>query len=226
MKFAIIGYGKMGHAIEQLALQRGHSVACVIDADEQWAYLESKLHECDVAVEFTMPSVAARNVSRLLHLGLPTVCGTTGWQGQFDAVATLCKELDGALFTASNFSVGMNMMFLLNERLAQLMVGRTEYKADITEVHHVHKLDAPSGTALVLQQGIRDYLPEQPVPITSVREGEVPGIHTVRYACEDDTITLSHEAHSRRSLAMGAVLAAEFLVGRRGLFTMRDLLAC
>ena len=170
------------------------------------------------------PTWQSNSLPRLLSLGIPTVCGTTGWYAELDAVAQLCRDFDGTLFTASNFSLGMNIMFDLNERLADLMRGRDAYRVDITEVHHIHKLDAPSGTALVLQDAIRQRLPQQEAPIASVRQGEVPGTHTVRYQSAADTITLCHEAHSRSGLALGAVLAAEFVQGRKGIFTMRDLL--
>ena len=222
MKLAIIGYGKMGRAIEALALRRGHSVACVIDKDDPWP---TPL-EADVAVEFTTPQTAADNLLWCLATGLPVVCGTTGWYGRYDEVAADCRRRGGALLTATNFSIGMNIMFALNERLATLMRGRGDYRVGITETHHIHKLDAPSGTAITLQQQITasGARATADVPITSIREGEVPGTHTVVYDSAIDTLTLTHEAHSREGLAQGALLAAEWLVGRQGVFTMKDML--
>ena len=223
MKIALIGYGKMGHAIEEQALLRGHSVACAIDVGDTWpATLEA-----DVAIEFSTPATAVENIRRCWHLGMPVVCGTTGWNAQYEAVKAECLAGGHALFTASNFSIGMNIMFALNERLAELMRGREEYKVSISETHHIHKLDAPSGTAITLQQQIVAVggRRAEMVPIASYREGEVPGTHTVVYDSEIDTLTLTHEAHSRKGLALGALLAAEWLVkATAGVYTMKDLL--
>ncbi|MBR4739517.1 MAG: 4-hydroxy-tetrahydrodipicolinate reductase [Bacteroidales bacterium] len=223
MRLAIIGYGKMGHAIEEQALTRGHSVACTIDAGDPWP----AVIDADVAVEFTTPATAVENLRRCFALGLPVVCGTTGWNAQYEAVKAECLAGGHSLFTASNFSIGMNIMFALNERLAELMRGRDEYRVSISETHHIHKLDAPSGTALSLQRQIVEggARSVEGVPIASFRIGEVPGTHTVVYDSEIDTLTLTHEAHSRKGLALGALLAAEWLVGKKGVFTMKDLLA-
>ena len=222
MRLAIIGYGKMGHAIEEQALTRGHSVACTIDAGDPWP----AAIDADVAVEFTTPATAVENLRRCFALGLPVVCGTTGWNAQYEAVKAECLAGGHSLFTASNFSIGMNIMFALNERLAELMRGRDEYRVSISETHHIHKLDAPSGTALSLQRQIVEggARSEEGVPIASFRIGEVPGTHTVVYDSEIDTLTLTHEAHSRKGLALGALLAAEWLVGKKGVFTMKELL--
>ncbi|MCR5444788.1 MAG: 4-hydroxy-tetrahydrodipicolinate reductase [Bacteroidales bacterium] len=222
MKIALIGYGKMGHAIEAYALQHGHSVACTIDKGDPWP----ERLEADVAVEFTTPQTAVENIKRCLTLGVPVVCGTTGWYDRFEEVRDLCRQTGGHMLTATNFSLGMNMMFALNEHLARLMKN-SSYKVSITETHHVHKLDAPSGTAITLQQQIVEQgnRTVKEVPITSYREGEVPGTHTVVYDSEIDTITLTHEAHSRQGLAQGAVVAAEWLVKAvPGVYTMKDLL--
>lgn len=220
MDIALIGYGKMGHAIGALAAARGHKVVLTIDKDDPWPATIA----ADVAIEFSTPATAVDNIKRCLSLGLPTVSGTTGWNARYDEVAACCREADGALFTSSNFSIGMNIMFALNEKLAQLMKGHPEYTASIDETHHIHKLDAPSGTAITLRDQITPYIAQE-VPITSHRIGEVPGTHIVTYASRIDTITLTHEAHSREGLAQGALLAAEWLVGRKGCFTMKDLLA-
>ena len=222
MKLAIIGYGKMGHAIEELAQQRGHSVACTVDVGGRWPVAG----EADVAIEFSTPATAVDNIRHCWQLGLPVVCGTTGWNAQYETVKAECLAGGHTLFTASNFSIGMNIMFALNERLAELMRGRDDYQVSIAETHHIHKLDAPSGTALSLQRQImeRGKRKEEKVPIESYRVGEVPGTHTVVYDSEIDTLTLTHEAHSRKGLALGALLAAEWVVGKQGVFTMKDML--
>ena len=222
MKLAIIGYGKMGHAIEELAQQRGHSVACTVDVGGRWPVAG----EADVAIEFSTPATAVDNIRHCWQLGLPVVCGTTGWNTQYEALKAECLAGGHTLFTASNFSIGMNIMFALNERLAELMRGRDDYQVSIAETHHIHKLDAPSGTALSLQRQIEEKgkRKEDDVPIESFREGEVPGTHTVVYDSDIDTLTLTHEAHSRKGLALGALLAAEWVVGKQGVFTMKDML--
>ena len=223
MKIAIIGYGKMGHAVEAYALERGHAVVCRLDKDDPWP----AVLEADVAVEFTAPSTAADNLLRCLERGLPVVCGTTGWYDRYDEVTAACRRRSGKMLTATNFSLGMNIMFALNERLATLMQGRG-YSVSISETHHVHKLDAPSGTAITLQEQIAECgrREKEDIPITSHRVGEVPGIHTVVYDSPIDTLTLTHEAHSRAGLAQGAVLAAEWLAqARPGVYTMKDVLA-
>ena len=220
MDIALIGYGKMGHALEAMAPERGHRIVCTIDTDEEWTSKLPQLQQADVAIEFTMPSIAASNLQKCMEMGVPVVCGTTGWYDAYDEIVALCRQKGGALFTATNFSIGMNIMFALNERLDQLMAAHPEYKASISETHHIHKLDAPSGTAVTLRQQIH----RDDVPIESIREGEVPGTHTVRYDSEIDTISLTHEAHSRRGLALGALLAAEYLNGKKGIFGMKDLL--
>jgi len=222
MKIALIGYGKMGHAIEVLALRRGHTVACTIDAADVWP----ERMDADVAIEFSTPATAVENIRRCWQLGLPVVCGTTGWYAQYEAMKAECLAGGHALLAATNFSIGMNIMFALNEKLAGLMRGRDDYRVSITETHHIHKLDAPSGTALSLQEQIVENgeRGKETIPIESIRIGEVPGIHTVVYDSAIDTLTLTHEAHSREGLAQGALLAAEWIVGRRGVFTMKDLL--
>lgn len=226
MKIALIGYGKMGHAIENLAAGRGHEVVCTIDNELEMSNKESLLREADVAIEFTTPATAVANIRHCLGIGVPVVCGTTGWNADYQSVANECRKCGGRLFSASNFSIGMNIMFAINERLAELMEGRNEYRVSLSEIHHIHKLDAPSGTAIVLQEAIHRHLPEQEAPIESIREGEVPGTHTVRYDSEMDTITITHEAHSRQGLALGALLAAEYLAkAAPGVYTMKDLLA-
>lgn len=223
MKIALIGYGKMGHAIEEQALRRGHSVACAIDRDDVWP----DRMDADVAIEFSTPATAVENLKRCFAMGIPVVCGTTGWYDRYEEVKSECVAAEGRLMAATNFSIGMNIMFALNERLAELMQGRDDYRVSISETHHIHKLDAPSGTALSLQRQIVDCgaRNEESVPIESLRIGEVPGTHTVVYDSEIDTITLTHEAHSRKGLAVGALMAAEWLVkAKPGVYSMKDLL--
>lgn len=222
MKIAIIGYGKMGHAIEDCALKTGHEVTCRIDLGDPWP----DIIDADVAVEFTTPKTAADNLLRCLERHLPVVCGTTGWYDRYDEVSAECRRVGGRMLTATNFNIGMNIMFALNEQLARLMSGRP-YKADIAETHHIHKLDAPSGTAITLQQQIvaNGGRTAEEVPIASYREGEVPGTHTVKYESPVDTISLTHEAHNRLGLAQGAVVAAGWLCqAPSGVYTMRDVL--
>ena len=223
MKIALLGYGKMGKAVEALALERGHSVGVTIDNEDDWMGKIESLRECDVAVEFSTPATVVGNIMRCFDMGMPVIVGTTGWYDQLESVVHDCQQREQALFVASNFSIGMNIMFELNRRLAQLMDGREEYAASITETHHVHKLDAPSGTAISLANDMKEEL-GRTVPITSIREGEVPGIHEVVYDSDIDTLTLRHSAKSRKGLALGAVLAAEFLEGKKGYYTMRDML--
>ena len=213
----------MGHAIEALAAGRGHAVTLRLDKDDPWpATLEA-----DVAIEFTTPATAVGNMLRCLEKGIPVVCGTTGWYADYERVVAECKARNGRLFTATNFSIGMNIMFALNERLAALMAGRDDYSVAIAETHHIHKLDAPSGTAITLQEQIVEHGKRkvESIPIASFREGEVPGTHTVTYDSEIDTLTLTHEAHSRKGLALGALLAAEFLAkAQPGVYTMKDII--
>ena len=223
MRIALIGYGKMGHAIEALAAERGHVVTVKIDKDDSWP----EKMDADVAIEFTTPATAVENLLHCVEVGLPVVCGTTGWYADYERVVEECKTHNGRLFTATNFSIGMNIMFELNRRLAELMRGRDDYSVSISETHHIHKLDAPSGTAITLQEQIVENGKREMenIPIASFREGEVPGTHTVTYDSEIDTLTLTHEAHSRKGLALGALLAAEFLAkAQTGVYTMKDIL--
>lgn len=237
MKAAIIGYGKMGREIEKILAERGHETVLVIDA-ENTADLDARhLAEVDVALEFTTPTTAYDNIRTCIACGTPVVSGTTGWVTRLPELEALCREKGGALFYASNFCLGVNLLFKLNRQLA-VMIDRigSGYEVAIEEVHHVHKKDAPSGTAITLAEGIMANLhtktgwvndapatPEQ-IEIHSIREGETPGIHTVGYESEDDRIELRHTIKNRRTLALGAVVAAEFLRNKRGVFTMDDLL--
>lgn len=239
MKIALLGYGKMGKEVETVAVERGHEIGATIDDNDDWMAKIDDCRECDIAIDFSTPDTAVSNIMRCFDLDIPIVVGTTGWYEQLDSVVHDCQEREQALFVASNFSIGMNIMFDLNRRLAQLMNGYEDYSVAITETHHIHKLDAPSGTAITLANAAIDELDRKSgwklkkdgsrvksdlIPITSIREGEVPGIHEVVYDSPIDTITLSHSAKNRKGLALGAVLAAEFMRGRKGYYTMQDLL--
>lgn len=238
MKTAIIGYGKMGREIERILRQRGHEVALVVDVDNAADLNAGKMRGVDVAIEFTTPATALDNIRKCLEIGVPVVCGTTAWTAHLPEVEALCRERGGAFFYASNYSVGVNIMFRLNKLLAAMMNRFEEYDVTIEEVHHTQKKDAPSGTAITLAEDMVAALDrksrwtgacgEAPaadeLEIGSVRRSVVPGTHTVTYESAVDTITLSHNAKSRAGFAVGAVLAAEFLAGKKGIYTMNDLL--
>ncbi len=236
MKIALIGYGKMGKEIEQILLSRGHSVPLIIDIDNRADLCAEKMQGIDVAIEFTTPGTAFDNIAACLRLGVPVVAGTTGWMNRFTEAEALCRELGGGFFYASNYSVGVNLFFELNRRLAQLMNRFGEYDVTLEEVHHTQKKDAPSGTAVTLAEGILEELdrkktwicgtttvPEE-LEIAAIRRSVVPGTHTVTYESEVDQIQITHTAKSRRGLALGAVMAAEFLTGKQGIYTMSDLM--
>ena len=236
MKIALIGYGKMGKEIEKIAISRGHQIGLIIDVNNQNELTPENLKNCDVAIEFTTPHTAVNNYKVCFETGIPVVSGTTGWLEQKEEVYRLCAEKNGTFFYGSNFSIGVNLFFALNRKLAQLMSARTEYSVEMTEVHHIHKLDAPSGTAISLADDIIDILSwkkswvndqvpaENELNIKSERVGEVPGIHTIRYESEVDFIEITHSSKSRKGLAFGAVLAAEFSFGKKGILTMNDIL--
>ena len=211
MKVALIGYGKMGHMIESIALERGHKIVCIIDQNNLCDFESEAFASADVAVEFTTPQTAEQNIRRAWAAGVPVVCGTTGW----DVEAIRQEAQEAGLMWSSNYSIGVNILFALNRQLAKLMVAYPDYTPHMTEVHHIHKLDAPSGTAKTLQEAIG----EERLPIAdveSIREGEVPGIHTVVWDSEVDTISISHSAKSRKGFALGAVIAAEWMKGKTG----------
>ena len=229
MNVAIIGYGKMGHEIEKVLLERGHRVVQKIDIDNrETALTEEGMKGVDVAIEFTSPATAFNNIERCLRLGVPVLSGSTGWVERKAEIDALCNELGGAFFYSSNYSLGVNVLFRLNRWLAKAMAAFPQYSVKIEETHHIHKLDAPSGTAASLAAEMAEASEGRVVvakeDIISYREGEVPGIHTITYDSEEDTLSVSHSAKSRRGLALGAVLAAEWLVGRKGVFSMDDFL--
>ena len=235
MKIALIGYGKMGKTIEQIALQRGHQIVSIIDINNTADFESEAFRSADVAIEFTAPATALGNYMRCFEANVPVVSGTTGWLEHLDEVKAKCEQEGKTFFYASNFSVGVNIFFALNRYLAKIMNGFPAYDVRMTEVHHIHKLDAPSGTAITLAEGILENVErkerwtletaEQPtdLPIHAIREGEVPGIHEIIYESEADTISIKHDAKSRAGFALGAVIAAEFTAGKKGFLGMNDL---
>ncbi len=235
MKLAIIGYGKMGKIIEQVATERGHQVVFKFDVNNLDEFTEENLRKVDVALEFTTPEAAYHNVKKCLDAGVPVVSGTTGWNDKLEELKDRAIREQKAFFYSANFSIGVNLLFHLNKVLARLMNRFPQYEVSITEVHHIHKKDAPSGTAIKLAQDIIEHLERktswtmgpasaEQLHITAIREDEIPGIHEIVYDSSYDTLTLKHSAKSREGFALGAVLAAEFLKGKRGFYTMEDLL--
>ena len=235
MNVAIIGYGKMGHEIEQVLLSRGHSVALIIDQDNAHDLCAEKLAGVDVAIEFTTPTTAYSNVRTCIECGTPVVSGTTGWHDKLEELQALCRERGSSMIWSSNYSLGVNITFRLNRYLAELMNRFEGYNVAIEEIHHTQKKDAPSGTAISLANDILERVERKQrwlnepteeadtIEITSLREGAVPGTHTVTYESADDKIEIKHTLFSRRALALGAVVAAEFVATRKGVFTIDDL---
>lgn len=236
MKIALLGYGKMGKAIDELAQQAGHEVVLRIDKDNRRDLTADSIKKADVAIEFSQPEAAFENICLCLRNGVPVVSGTTGWLDRFEEAKILCEEQHGAFLYASNFSIGVNLFFALNRYLAQLMDAHDSYEVSVEETHHTQKLDAPSGTAITLADDIIHRLRRKSswekgeariataLPVISKRVGQVPGTHEIRYQSAIDTITLRHEAHSREGFARGALQAAEWIVGKRGCFEMKDML--
>jgi len=236
MKIALIGYGKMGKAIEQVALQRGHEIVLKIDVDNAADLTAANLQKADAAIEFTGPHSAYGNVMKCLEYGVPLVCGSTGWLDKFDEVTAYCKLHNGCFLYASNFSVGVNIFFEINKRLAELMKPHTEYNVAMEEIHHTQKRDAPSGTAVTLAEQVLAKIDRknkwvndetnnpQELSIISKRIDPAAGTHTVSYYSAIDTIDIIHTAHNRTGFATGAVLAAEFVKGKKGIFSMKEVL--
>lgn len=220
MNIALIGYGKMGRMIERIATERGHKVVCRIDKENQNEFSSDAFKSADVAIEFSTPATAVDNIRHAWDAGVPVVCGTTGWKDRLPILQAELQTNSQALLWSSNFSVGVNLFFTLNKRLAELMKSHTDYQVSMTEIHHVHKLDAPSGTAVTLAE---DIGMDKGV-IHSVREGEVPGTHIVRYDSLVDSISIIHEAKNREGFALGAVIAAEYMQGKKGFYTMSDVM--
>ena len=235
MKIALIGYGKMGKTIEQIAIARGHEIVARIDIDNQEDFDSPEFKSADVAIEFSQPQSAMNNYRRAFSAGVKVVSGTTGWLDNMPEVKEACEK-GNTFFYSSNYSLGVNIFFALNNYLAKIMNGFANYEVSMEETHHIHKLDAPSGTAITLAEGIIENISrknawvegveptDNQIGITSVRRDEVPGIHTIKYESDVDTITITHDAKSRAGFALGAVVAAEFIKDKTGFITMQDML--
>lgn len=230
MNIALLGYGKMGKVIEAIALDRGHTIVLRV-TDETGSY---NLNDVDVAIDFSIPSAAVENISNCLNNSIPVVSGTTGWLEHYQDMVKLCQENNGSFLYASNFSIGVNIFFEINKRLSQLMTDHVNYKASIEEIHHTQKLDAPSGTAITLAETILTNTNHKKwslepkhsdeLPIIAKRIENVPGTHEVFYNSEIDSISIKHTAHSRQGFGLGAVIAAEWIVDKKGVFSMKDVL--
>ncbi|MCO7184702.1 4-hydroxy-tetrahydrodipicolinate reductase [Tenacibaculum sp. XPcli2-G] len=230
MKIALLGYGRMGKEIEKIALQRGHQIVIKTSGKEVY-----DITKADVAIDFSIPSSAHDNISNCINNNTPVISGTTGWLDKYNDIVDLCNEKNGAFIYASNFSLGVNVFFELNKQLAKMMNTLEQYNVSIEEIHHTKKLDAPSGTAITLAEGVientnqkawelDEKTSEENIPIKAIRTPNVPGTHTVTYNSEIDTIDIKHTAHNRQGFALGAVIAAEWLNNKTGVFTMRDVL--
>jgi 4-hydroxy-tetrahydrodipicolinate reductase len=230
MKIALLGYGKMGKVIERIALERGHEIVLKKDQDTSFDGLKN----ADVAIDFSVPNSAVANISECLNNGIPVISGTTGWLTNYPKMVQLCEEKNGSFIYGSNFSLGVNVFFELNEYLAKMIANLKQYNVSMEEIHHTQKLDAPSGTAITLAEGIikntnyANWTLETPISneihIDAKRIENVPGTHSVFYDSEVDQIEIKHTAHSREGFALGAVVAAEWLIGKKGVFTMKDVL--
>lgn len=236
MRIALLGYGRMGHTIEKIALERGHTLSHAINIDNQHDLALVTAASSDVAIEFSEPGSAFGNITHCLKNGVPVVVGTTGWLEKLPQVEELCRQQNGTFFYASNFSIGVNIFFRLNEILAGMMKNFPEYTPEMEEIHHIHKKDAPSGTAITLAEGLLSRLESkkswvlgkstgpETLPIFAKREGEVPGTHSVTYKCGIDEIEIKHAAHSRHGFALGAVKVAEWIKDKKGILNMQDFI--
>jgi len=237
MNVALIGYGKMGRTIEKLGLEKGFSFPLIIDEHNPGELNAANLKEIDVAIEFTAPGAAPGNILTCLTLGVPVLSGTTGWNDRLDEIRSYCREKEGCFFYASNFSIGVNILFAMNRKLARIMNQFPDYRASMQEIHHIHKLDAPSGTAISLAEQIleeNDLIKEwnlsgsaqgkDALEIEAIREGEVKGVHTIKYESDVDYISLGHHAKTRDAFVAGVLLAARFIQGKKGVLGMEDLL--
>lgn len=239
MKIAIIGYGRMGHLVAEIAKERGHEIVAVIDEDNREDFRSEAFKSADVAIEFSVPDAGCDNIKECFNAGVPVVSGTTGLGAKIDTLKNLCDEGKGTLLHSSNFSIGVNIFRALNRYMARIMIDFSSYHPYISETHHIHKLDHPSGTAVTLAEELVENNPNvegwyEPtlekkdiswLPVSTVREGEVPGIHTIKWESDVDYISLTHSAKSRAGFAFGAVRAAEWLSGRKGFFTMGEMLS-
>jgi 4-hydroxy-tetrahydrodipicolinate reductase len=236
MKIALIGYGKMGKAIEEIAIEKGHTIVLKIDLNNIDEFTKANLSQADVAIEFTSPHTAFENVKKCIEYNVPVICGSTGWLDKWNEIETLCHQQNGTILYASNFSIGVNLFFELNTYLARLMSKYNDYNVSLTEIHHTQKKDAPSGTAITLAEqvlannSIKKNWVNQPtnntaeLEIISERIDPAPGTHTIKYSSPIDDIEITHTAHNRVGFASGAVLAAEFIHNKKGIFTMKDAL--
>jgi len=231
MKIALLGYGKMGKVIERIALERGHSI--VFKLGRKTAEID--LSNADVAIDFSVPTAAVTNISACFNNNVPVISGTTGWLEEYGQMVDLCNKKEGAFIYGSNFSLGVNVFFELNNYLARMMNNLKQYNVNLEEIHHTQKLDAPSGTAISLAEGIinnsdntgwklDEVANTNEIPITAKRVPDVPGTHTIGYSSEVDSITIEHIAHNRDGFALGAVIAAEWIINKKGVFTMKDVL--
>jgi 4-hydroxy-tetrahydrodipicolinate reductase len=230
MKIALLGYGKMGKVIEQIAVERGHEIVLKKSSSNKFEGLK----DADVAIDFSIPTTAVNHITECFNTNIPVICGTTGWLEHYNAIEALCKQKNGSFIYASNFSLGVNVFFELNNHLAKIMNNLKQYQVSMEEIHHTQKLDAPSGTAITLANGIIEnssYIKwtlenpkENELHIEAKRIENVPGTHSVFYDSNVDQIEIKHTAHSREGFALGAVVAAEWLAGKKGVFTMKDVL--
>jgi len=236
MKIALIGYGKMGKAIEEIALEKGHEIVLKIDLNNQDDFVAANLQKADVAIEFTSPHTAVENIKKCIESNIPVVSGSTGWLSQWEEVKQYCEQHNGSLLYASNYSIGVNIFFELNKYLAKLISPHTDYEVALEEIHHTQKRDSPSGTAITLAEGVMDFIKRKKqwvnhisdntddLEIISERIDPAPGTHKIKYTSAIDDIEISHTAHNRKGFASGAVLAAEFLKDKKGIFGMKEVL--
>ena len=236
MNIALIGYGKMGHAIEEIAVERGHTIVSIIDVDNQNDFDSPQFLSADVAIEFSQPQSAFANYLKCFERNIPVVAGTTGWLARWDEIKNLCEKGNCTFFYASNYSIGVNIFFAINKYLSKIMNDFPSYNVSMEEIHHIHKLDSPSGTGITLAGQIIENITrkkqwkeglkgtDEDLMINSIREREVPGIHEIIYESDVDVINIRHSAKSRKGFAFGAVLAAEFVKGKKGFLSMNDML--
>ncbi|MGE5316904.1 MAG: 4-hydroxy-tetrahydrodipicolinate reductase [Chloroflexota bacterium] len=234
MKIIIAGYGRMGHEIEKTAIQRGHSIAAIYDTQDDWK--KKPVPEADVVIEFTAPDIAPELILSCLNMGIPVVSGTTGWNDKIDTIKEVALRNARTFFYASNYSIGVNIFYKINRQLATFLCNMQNYEVNIHEIHHIHKKDAPSGTAITLANQILENCrrfkswsfenkKNNSIEISSARVGEVPGTHIINWESEIDSIEIKHTSHNRQGLALGALLAAEWIQGKTGVFGMEDLLS-
>jgi 4-hydroxy-tetrahydrodipicolinate reductase len=235
MNIALLGYGKMGKEIEAIALQKGHTIVLKVSQTNASTFTINDLQKADVAIEFSTPHTVISNIKKCFEAQIPVVIGTTGWYDEFEMIQELCLQRNGALFHATNFSLGVNLFFKVNSYLAELMNKYDSYNVEMEEIHHIHKLDKPSGTAISLANQVLEKIERKKnwsitdnnsdsLFIKDVREGEVPGTHIIKYTSTVDDIEIMHKAHNRKGFALGAVIAAEYIKGKKGIFTMNDLI--